>query len=107
MSQLQPATDQSVVPGPIDPDVPIPPIDPDLPLPLPDPDQPPSIQAEHGVSIIIGEIPDAHDLSVMRWTARCTDASHDLLGYYDSRGEAEAAGQEHLDTVHRAVSNGV
>jgi hypothetical protein len=50
--------------------------------------------------IIIGEIPDADDLSVMRWTARCTLDEHDLLGYFDSRSEAEAAGAEHVASAH-------
>jgi hypothetical protein len=57
----------------------------------------------HGLDkaeIIIGEIPDIHDLSVMRWTARCTFPSHDLLGYYADRGKAEEAGSEHLSQLH-------
>jgi hypothetical protein len=50
--------------------------------------------------IIIGEIPDAKDLSVMRWTARCTSDEHDLLGHYDTREEAEQAGAEHMASLH-------
>ena len=124
-------TDPDVPAPPIDPDPPLPVPDPDQPQPGPaaepthgfanetldDPVQPglasageggqatsdvPSPQTGVGADIIIGEIPDAHDLSHMRWTARCSDASHDLVGYYDSRTEAEQAGGEHLSAQHRA-----
>jgi hypothetical protein len=50
--------------------------------------------------VIIGEIPDMHDLSVMHWTARCTLPEHDLLGHYDTREEAEQAKTEHLASAH-------
>lgn len=53
-----------------------------------------------GVEVIIGEIPDANDISVMRWTARCSDSEHDLLGYYDSEQEARQAKEEHLASQH-------
>jgi hypothetical protein len=54
----------------------------------------------HQDEIIIGEIPDEKDLSVMRWTARCTASEHDLLGHYDTREEAEHAGADHLASLH-------
>ena len=50
--------------------------------------------------VIIGEIPDTHDISVMRWTARCSDGEHDLLGYFDSEQEARQAKEEHLASRH-------
>lgn len=53
-----------------------------------------------GVGVIVGEIPDANDISVMRWTARCSDREHDLLGYYDSEQEARKATEEHLASRH-------
>jgi hypothetical protein len=52
------------------------------------------------VEVIIGEIPDAHDISVMRWTARCTNGDHDLLGYFDSEQAARNAKEEHLASQH-------
>ena len=50
--------------------------------------------------IIIGEIPTEEDPSIMQWTARCTDARHDLLGHFETRSEAEAAGAAHLSSEH-------
>ena len=50
--------------------------------------------------MIIGEIPDVNDISVMRWTARCSDPEHDLLGYFDSEQEALRAKEEHLTAQH-------
>jgi hypothetical protein len=50
--------------------------------------------------VIIGEIPDAHDLSHMLWTARCTAPSHGLLGTFESREEAENAKRAHLLRDH-------
>ncbi len=50
--------------------------------------------------IIIGEIPAADEPTIMLWTARCTDSAHDLLGHFDSRPEAEEAGQRHLASHH-------
>jgi hypothetical protein len=50
--------------------------------------------------VIIGEIPDAEDLSHMLWTARCTFEGHGLLGTFDSREMAEAAKQDHLVAQH-------
>lgn len=52
------------------------------------------------VDVIIGEIPDAHDITVMRWTARCSDPEHDLLGTFDSEQEARQAKDEHLASQH-------
>ena len=54
-----------------------------------------------GAEIIIGEIPTADDPTTMLWTARCTDADHDLLGHFDTRPEAEGAGTRHLESHHR------
>jgi hypothetical protein len=50
--------------------------------------------------VIIGEIPAAEDPSVMVWTARCTDARHDLLDHFETRSEAETAGAQHLASEH-------
>lgn len=52
------------------------------------------------VEVIIGEIPDARDSTKMLWTARCQDADHDLLGTFDTRDQAEAAGTKHLQSAH-------
>lgn len=129
MSQMTTPSDPDVPIPPADPDVPIPKPDPDAP-PLPGAGAPiaqapaksqsdeavgapagaPPSAGEAGeasedsissaAEIIIGEIPDADDLSVMRWTARCSIEEHDLLGYFDSRSEAEAAGAEHFESAH-------
>jgi hypothetical protein len=50
--------------------------------------------------VIVGEIPDAHNLSHMLWTARCTVPAHGLLGTFESQEEAETAKRTHLLTVH-------
>ena len=55
---------------------------------------------EEAAEVIVGEIPDAHDLSHMLWTARCTFARHGLLGTFEERGGAEAAKQQHLVAAH-------
>ena len=39
--------------------------------------------------VIVGEIPDAHNLAHMLWTARCTVPSHGLLGTFENREMAE------------------
>jgi hypothetical protein len=57
--------------------------------------------SEAGADIIIGEIPAADDPTKMLWTARCTEATHDLLGHFDTRAEAEDAGARHLESDHR------
>jgi hypothetical protein len=54
--------------------------------------------------IIIGEIPAAGDPTTLFWTARCTDPTHDLLGHFDTRSEAEDAGERHLKSRHRTSS---
>jgi hypothetical protein len=51
--------------------------------------------------VVIGEIPDAEDLSRMLWTARCT--IHDLLGTYPTRETAEEAGARHLSDEHASA----
>jgi hypothetical protein len=53
--------------------------------------------------IIIGEIPSVEDLTTMLWTARCTEATHDLLGHFDTRSQAEEAGAHHLQAHHRTL----
>jgi hypothetical protein len=50
--------------------------------------------------VIIGEIPDSHNLSHMLWTARCTVPSHGLLGTFENREEAENAKRAHLLRDH-------
>jgi len=50
--------------------------------------------------VIIGEIPDAHNLAHMLWTARCTVPSHGLLGTFETREMAEDAKRTHLVLVH-------
>ena len=59
-----------------------------------------SSTSQSDVEVIIGEIPDADDISVMRWTARCSDPEHDLLGHFDSEQEARHAKEEHLASQH-------
>ncbi len=54
-----------------------------------------------GAEIIIGEIPAAEDPTTLFWTARCTEATHDLLGHFETRSDAEAAGARHLESHHR------
>lgn len=58
-----------------------------------------------GPEIIIGEIPRAEEPTTMCWTARCTEAAHDLLGHFDSRSEAEKAGDRHLEADHQRTPN--
>jgi hypothetical protein len=57
--------------------------------------------AAGGAEIIIGEIPAAEDPTTMLWTARCTETTHDLLGHFDTRSEAEDAGSHHLESQHQ------
>ena len=59
-----------------------------------------SSTSQSDVEVIIGEIPDADDISVMRWTARCSDPEHELLGHFDSAQEARHAKEEHLASQH-------
>ena len=53
-----------------------------------------------GAQIIIGEIPAANDPTRMLWTARCTEPTHDLVGRFDTRSDAQAAGARHLESHH-------
>jgi hypothetical protein len=53
--------------------------------------------------VIVGEIPDAHDLSHLLWTARCTIPAHGLLGTFETQSQAEQAKQQHLLTHHGPV----
>jgi hypothetical protein len=55
---------------------------------------------KQSVEVIIGEIPDTHDLAHMLQTARCSDPAHGLLGHFETKEEAEQARTEHLQVVH-------
>jgi hypothetical protein len=44
--------------------------------------------------VIIGEIPDEHDITKLLWTARCS--LHGLLGTVETREEAELLREKHL-----------
>jgi predicted RNA binding protein with dsRBD fold (UPF0201 family) len=55
-----------------------------------------SVTDAEGAVVVLGEIPDAEDLTHMLWTARCTSSLHDLLGTYPDQEMAEAARQKHL-----------
>jgi hypothetical protein len=59
-----------------------------------------SPQSPSDVEVVIEETPDPHDISRMRWAARCGDHEHDLLGYFDSEQEAHQARENHLATQH-------
>jgi hypothetical protein len=50
--------------------------------------------------VVIGKIPDPHDLTVLLWTARCSDPRHDLLGHFDSEQAACQAKQSHIALQH-------
>jgi hypothetical protein len=50
--------------------------------------------------VIVGEIPDEHDLTKMLWTARCTFPPHGLLGKFGTREQAEQKKEEHLLARH-------
>jgi len=52
------------------------------------------------VEVFIEEIPDEHDISVMRWAARCSNPEHDLLGHFDSEQAARDAKDAHLASQH-------
>lgn len=56
--------------------------------------------AQTGAEVFVGEIPAEDDPTTMLWTARCSDPSHDLLGHFPTREDAEAARAEHLGSVH-------
>lgn len=57
-----------------------------------------------GAEIIIGEVPAEDDPTTLLWTARCTEPTHDLLGNFDSRSQAEEAGALHMETHHQTES---
>lgn len=46
--------------------------------------------------VVVGEIPDASDITRMLWTARCTNPAHGLLGTYETQEQAEQAKEQHL-----------
>jgi hypothetical protein len=50
--------------------------------------------------VVIGKIPDPDDLTVLLWTARCSDPQHDLLGHFDSEQAACEAKQSHIASQH-------
>jgi hypothetical protein len=50
--------------------------------------------------VVVGEIPDADDLTRMLWTARCTFPPHGILGSFESRELAERAKTSHLLVKH-------
>jgi hypothetical protein len=50
--------------------------------------------------VIVGEIPDADELTRMLWTARCTFPAHGRLGTFDVREQAEEAKRRHLLDRH-------
>jgi hypothetical protein len=52
------------------------------------------------VEVVIEKTPDAHDITLMHWAARCSDGAHDLLGYFDSEQEARQAKEDHLAAQH-------
>jgi hypothetical protein len=53
-----------------------------------------------GIEVIVGEIPAADEPTTMRWTARCSDPDHDLLGQFPNREEAERAKDDHQRHAH-------
>lgn len=57
-----------------------------------------------GVEVFVGEIPAEDETTKMLWTARCSDPSHDLLGHFRTRDDAEAARAEHLKSAHGGAS---
>jgi hypothetical protein len=50
--------------------------------------------------VIVGEIPDAHEITRLVWTARCTFPPHGLLGTFPDREGAELKKREHLLSKH-------
>ena len=50
--------------------------------------------------VIVGEIPDAHEITRLVWTARCTFPPHGLLGTFPDREGAEMKKREHLLAKH-------
>jgi hypothetical protein len=56
--------------------------------------------ADRDAEVVIGKIPDPDDLTVLLWTARCSDPQHDLLGHFDSEQAACEAKQSHIALQH-------
>jgi hypothetical protein len=56
--------------------------------------------SEGAAEVIIGEIPDAEDLTHMLWTVRCSDDPHGRIGTFETREEAEQAKRDHLLNEH-------
>jgi hypothetical protein len=52
------------------------------------------------IEVVVGEIPDAEDLTHMLWTARCDYPEHGLLGTFEERTEAEECREQHLLEAH-------
>jgi len=50
--------------------------------------------------VIVGEIPDQHEITRLVWTARCTFPPHGLLGTFPDRERAEQKKREHLLAKH-------
>jgi hypothetical protein len=50
--------------------------------------------------VFIGEIPAAEDTTRMQLTVRCSEPSHDLLGHFETREEAESVKDDHLRAAH-------
>lgn len=48
------------------------------------------------IEVIVGEIPVADDPTTMVWTVRCSVRAHDLLGHFDTRGDAEQVRTDHV-----------
>ena len=61
-------------------------------------------KAHSRIEVVIGEIPAADEPTTMLWTARCSEPSHDLLGHFDTREDAEKARAEHLASAHGATT---
>jgi hypothetical protein len=61
-------------------------------------------KANSGSEVVIGEIPAADEPTTMLWTARCSEPSHDLLGHFGTREDAENARAEHLAAAHGGTS---
>ena len=55
---------------------------------------------DRDAEVVIGKIPDPDDLTVLLWTARCSDPQHDLLGHFDSERAACEAKQSHIALRH-------
>jgi hypothetical protein len=57
-------------------------------------------EAAGQAEVIVGEIPDAHEITKLVWTARCTFPPHGLLGTFPDREQAEEMKREHLLAKH-------